>query len=782
MSAFSGHMAYAADPGPWLDPSQVARPGQPLVNNPQATGTGSIALGSDGIPEQGPASASGDSAIALGAYTEASRANSVSIGSMTRANAQYAVAIGFGGNASGGVATALGNHTEASGKYATAMGSQTKASAEAATAMGEWTLASGKYAVAMGAGRFDARANSTTPPDASKPYQSADGTWHAENTGATGDYSTSMGKETTASGESSTAMGEETVASGKASLAGGSSSVASGDYAIALGNQSRAEGENSFAAGNGSQAIGENAAALAGGTASGINSIAMGNQATANDESSVALGTASYASGAGQIAIGENAATQAVGAIALGQNSVSGRPGFAGAGYDPSTNTMSTNNSMVWQPTTGALAVGDESNNVTRQIIAVAAGREDTDAVNVAQLKSLANKVDNSGMKYGGDTGSVIDKKLNQQVNVIGGIRDENKLTTADNIGVVSDGSSNLKVRLAKNLDLGSDGSITTGNTTINNNGVTVHNGPAVTKDGVDAGKKTITNVKAGTNPTDAVNKNQLDEAIGKANGEVNRVARDLNRLDSRVNKVGSHAAALAALHPQDFDPDDKWDFAAGYGHYKDANAMALGAFYRPNEDTMLSLGGSFGGGENMINAGLSLKLGQGNHVSRARVAVAKDVSELNAKVARLEEQNRQLMDTVSKLVGVSGEHLNVNFPDVPKNHWAYQYVKSLADRGYLQGYPDGEFKGDRPMTRYEYAAIVYRALQNGAPVDADMGRSLGEFGPEIEKVASADRFRVDRIAGKDNDRYKIERVRVNDKDDKAQNDFRDVYGSHIHK
>ena len=437
---------------------------------------------------------------------------------------------------------------------------------------------------------------------------------------------------------------------------------------------------------------------------------------------------------------------------------------------------------MVWQPTTGALAVGDESNNVTRQIIAVAAGREDTDAVNVAQLKSLANKVDNSGMKYGGDTGSVIDKKLNQQVNVIGGIRDENKLTTADNIGVVSDGSSNLKVRLAKNLDLGSDGSITTGNTTINNNGVTVHNGPAVTKDGVDAGKKTITNVKAGTNPTDAVNKNQLDEAIGKANGEVNRVARDLNRLDSRVNKVGSHAAALAALHPQDFDPDDKWDFAAGYGHYKDANAMALGAFYRPNEDTMLSLGGSFGGGENMINAGLSLKLGQGNHVSRARVAVAKDVSELNAKVARLEEQNRQLMDTVSKLVGVSGEHLNVNFPDVPKNHWAYQYVKSLADRGYLQGYPDGEFKGDRPMTRYEYAAIVYRALQNGAPVDADMGRSLGEFGPEIEKVASADRFRVDRIAGKDNDRYKIERVRVNDKDDKAQNDFRDVYGSHIHK
>lgn len=312
---------------------------------------------------------------------------------------------------------------------------------------------------------------------------------------------------------------------------------------------------------------------------------------------------------------------------------------------------------------------------------------------------------------------------------------------------------------------------------------------------GAEGKERQIINVAAGkisADSTDAVNGSQLyslasevgknAEDIRNTNREVGRVANGLNRLDVRVNRVGANAAALAALHPLDFDPDDKWDFAAGYGNYKDAHAMAIGAFYQPNGDIMFSVGGSFGGGENMVNAGLSLKLGQGNHVSRARVAVAKDVSELNAKVARLEEQNRQLMDTVSKLVGVSGEHLNVNFPDVPKNHWAYQYVKSLADRGYLQGYPDGEFKGDRPMTRYEYAAVIYRALQNGAPVDADMGRSLGEFGPEIEKVASADRFRVDRIAGKDNDRYKIERVRVNDKDDKAQNDFRDVYGSHIHK
>lgn len=240
------------------------------------------------------------------------------------------------------------------------------------------------------------------------------------------------------------------------------------------------------------------------------------------------------------------------------------------------------------------------------------------------------------GMKYGGDTGTVIKKKLNNQVNVIGGIRDTSKLTTADNIGVVSDGTDNLRVRLAKNLNLGNDGSVATGDTTINNNGVTIHNGPSVTKDGIDAGGKTVTNIGNGTNATDAVNKGQLDEAVQNTNREVGHVANALNKLDSRVNKVGANAAALAALHPQDFDPDDKWDFAAGYGNYKDAHAVAVGAFYRPNEDTMLSVGGSFGGGENMVNAGVTFKLGQKNSVGRSKVAMAKEIIDLKTEVQLL--------------------------------------------------------------------------------------------------------------------------------------------------
>lgn len=386
------------------------------------------------------------------------------------------------------------------------------------------------------------------------------------------------------------------------------------------------------------------------------------------------------------------------------------------------------------------------------------------------------------GMKYGGDTGNVIKKKLNNQVNVIGGIRDTSKLTTVDNIGVVSDGTENLKVRLAKNLDLGNDGSVTTGDTTINNNGVTIHNGPSITKDGIDAGGKTITNIANGTNATDAVNKGQLDEAVRTTNSEVSRVAHGLDRLGSRVNKVGANAAALAALHPQDFDPDDKWDFAAGYGNYKDAHAVAIGAFYRPNEDTMLSVGGSFGGGENMVNAGVTFKLGQKNSVGRSKVAMAKEIIDLKTEVQLLKNQNQTILKALHATGAPGASTTGVAFSDVPQGHWAYTYVKFLADRGYLKGYPDGEFKGNHAMSRYEYAAIIYRALQNGAPLDGNMVQSMKEFKPEIEAAREADRFRVDRISGKDNDRHKVERVRVNSADNKAEKDFRDVYGSHIVK
>lgn len=293
---------------------------------------------------------------------------------------------------------------------------------------------------------------------------------------------------------------------------------------------------------------------------------------------------------------------------------------------------------------------------------------------------------------------------------------------------------------------------------------------------GLNNGGNKITNVADGevsATSKDAVNGSQLYQATsGISNG--------VNLLNSKIGKVGAGAAALAAIHPLDFDPDDKWNFAAGYGNYAGENAMALGAFYRPNEDTMFSVAGSMGNGENMVNAGVSLKLGQKNGVSTSRVALAKEVQDLKAIVKAQNVEIQQMKASMG--MAPQYEMKDVNFPDVPANHWAYEYVKDLADKGLVEGYPDGEFKGDRAMTRYEYAAIIYRALQLGAPIDGKMGRAINEFNPELARLRDLDRTRVDRISGKDNDRHKVERLRVNNKDNKQTNDYRDVYGSHIER
>ena len=242
---------------------------------------------------------------------------------------------------------------------------------------------------------------------------------------------------------------------------------------------------------------------------------------------------------------------------------------------------------------------------------------------------------------------------------------------------------------------------------------------------------------------TDAVNGSQLFAT----NQQVVQNAQSISKLGNRINKVGAGAAALAALHPLDFDPDDKWDIAAGYGNYNGENAAAIGAYYRPNEDTMLSVGGSFGNGENMVNAGVSLKLGQGNHVSTSKVAMAKEIKDLRKEMEGLKSA---LLDAnAGKKLDTSKLQL---FPDVPKNHWAYEYVSTLKGNGVLTGYPDGEFKGDRPMTRYEFATMLYKAMLEGATLS---DRILKEFAPELE------RFTVDTVHQDKDGKPTVERVRT---------------------
>jgi hypothetical protein len=276
---------------------------------------------------------------------------------------------------------------------------------------------------------------------------------------------------------------------------------------------------------------------------------------------------------------------------------------------------------------------------------------------------------------------------------------------------------------------------------------------------GGDSGTK-ITNAAAGelsAASTDAVNGSQLyatNQAVENNTNNINILGDSVNRLGDRVNKVGAGAAALAALHPLDFDPDDKWDAAAGFGNYRNANAGAVGIFYRPNEDTMVSVGGSFGNGENMINAGVSFKLGQGNHVSTSRVAMAKELKDMRAVVAQQAEQIAKLTELVNAMAGVKREEgIGAGmFPDVPENHWAYEAVKSLGEKGLIEGYPDGSFGGERSLSRYEFAEIVYRALERGVKVE---GRLVSEFKPELERI------RVDTVSRDRNGRPVIERVRV---------------------
>lgn len=276
-------------------------------------------------------------------------------------------------------------------------------------------------------------------------------------------------------------------------------------------------------------------------------------------------------------------------------------------------------------------------------------------------------------------------------------------------------------------------------------NSITVNNLVTINPDGRISG---VADGEISANSTDAINGSQLWETN-----------RNMDKLGGRLDKVGAGAAALAALHPLDFDPDDKLQFSAGVGNYKGETAAALGAFYRPTEKVMFSVAGTMGNGENMVNAGVTFALDRKNNVSNSRVAMAHEIKDLRDQVAALTA-------LVSQIAGKGNPLLDtVMFPDVPENHWAYDYVEALQKRGIIEGYPDGNFGGDRSMTRYEYAAMLYRALEKGFPVD---GRLLKEFEAELGRI------RIDRIKGADDDSNKVERVRVNDYED------RDDYGSKL--
>lgn len=587
--------------------------------------------------------------------------------------------------------------------------------------------------------------------------------------------------------------------------------------------------------------------------------IVMGDNNTLEGRKNViSLGNKNTVTADDAVAIGNGTTVRAESGVAIGVGSVADRvagseKGALGA-FAPAN--IPTTEKSTWTSTKGAVSVGDTANDITRQIANVAAGSEDTDAVNVAQLKQVASQAERAKTTVSDGTNTTVtstvaedghtDYKVNLNKDLTGiesmtnglssirmgngGTVTINNRVTIDQSGKISgvaagevkegstdavngsqlhavqqeagkhtkvvngsnvtveetdqDGQKTYKVGLNKDLLLGditgknvsisgTNGTIETTGSIATKDKIYAANGAKladidITGDTISNGQSSVKLDKEGTvtingkvsvnqngkvsgvaagdiseKSTDAVNGSQLFAT----NQQVAQNAQSISKLDNRINKVGAGAAALAALHPLDFDPDDKWDFAAGYGNYNGENAAAIGAYYRPNEDTMFSVGGSFGNGENMVNAGVSLKLGQGNHVSTSKVAMAKEIKDLRKEMEGLKSA---LLDAnAGKKLDTSKLQL---FPDVPKNHWAYEYVSTLKGNGALTGYPDGEFKGDRPMTRYEFATMLYKAMLEGATLS---DKILKEFAPELE------RFTVDTVHQDKDGKPTVERVRT---------------------
>ena len=617
-------------------------------------------------------------------------------------------------------ATAFGVRTAAANRMATAWGLRSVASGVASTAFGNKTIAKGDYAVAWG-----------------------------EQTKASGNLSTSWGSETLASGISTTAWGTETQATSNNATAWGWQSIATGNQATAWGYKSKATGYQSTAWGSHSKATGDQ-------------STAFGNWSYANATNSLAVAGGEVAGDAKNgIAIGWYANSTIKDGIALGNGSVTTR-----AAGDTTAYSKGDSTGNAWVSTSVALAVGKDA-DVTRQITGVAAGSKDTDAVNVAQLKKLAEKIEATGtdtvttVKGDGKYISVTADPANTHDYTIS--LDFDKLKTeigSDTVTSVSGGdfvnvtNTGTDSNRQYKVDIDKDKLKAAIDTNTTNKSMSSEfNDGSLTVSVTDSDNKTVSTTVSGI-------ASRAD--VEEVNKQVKENSQRITQLGTRVDKAGAGAAALAALHPMDFDPDDKLSFAAGVGNYNGQSAAALGMFFRPDEKVMFSVGGTMGNGENMVNAGISFALDRTNHISNSRTALAREVIDLRAQVAEM-----KAMLANRGLSSIDEDKLKL-FPDIPENHWAYEYVDKLADAGIIEGYPDGNFNGDRMMSRYEFAAMLYHAMQNGAQLDSKI---INEFMPEMGRI------RVDRISGKDGDRHKIERVRVN-----GPRNERDHYGSKLGK
>lgn len=759
------------------------------VNNAIAIGSAAHAGGAGGI-------AIGQNAETIGAKTGAvvigvnaqAGANSIVMGQNASADSGQTVAIGYGAKSHSSYGAAIGAFAEVgSNSYGLALGGYSRVGNNARKSIAIGTsgrgYTKGRTEVKDGASYSIAMGGKTTVGENAEQSVAIGG--YQAIVGDNAKYSTAIGtfSDIAANVEHGTAVGYNTNVDANYGTALGNGASANGEWSTALGASTDAKQQ--------ATAVGSNAQALAG------NSVAVGvNSSVAEGaDYSVALGTSS------KVEEGD----------AFTTTDLEDFKKKLGDTYNAAWNITSADGTL------GVVSVGAKGKE--RRLVNVARGRIDadsTDAVNGSQLYHafayLDNKINNISItgdnninvskpadgeggtetpgtgstspsfgitmsdnpQFGGHADDGQGHAANGSVTVVGTGTDgtAHKVVVDGATGTVSGlsntewdwnkygkpaeeggyaGSTNAATESqlqgalegTVQYDRDENGNVDKTNVTLNKGGDSV----------------TIHNVAAGTADTDAVNVSQLNQAWDQINNNttaITNIGNKVGELDSRIDEVGAGAAALAALHPLDFDPDDKWDFAAGYGNYRGENAVAIGAFYRPNEDTMFSVGGNVGNGDNMVNAGVSFKLGQGNNVSTSRVAMAKEIKSMRDIVAKQDAQIQKLTAMVNALVGMEAiaPDTTTMFPDVPENHWAYEAVETMAKTGLVKGYPDGEFKGDRNMTRYEFAQIVYNAIQAGIKVDE---RLVQEFRPELEY------FRIDTISKDKDGNPVIQRVRAND-------------------
>ena len=754
----------------------------------KAKGRNSLAIGSS-------AQALSDDTFAIGSQARANGTNTVAIGNGAYSENESALAVGKGAKARGVMSTAVGYGTHASNQYTTALGYQNVASGVQSSAVGVNNEATGDYSAVSGTNSA-ANGNYSLASGFKAKAVADDSIAVGDQSKATGLSSLAVGTIAEATGGDAIAAGHSAIATGNLSTAIGSNAEAKADNTIAIGSSAKVTGVSSVVVGRDNNVTGDDTTVIGAnnGTVSydpstgavvldktisadqsavvGYNNhlqssdkeqLIFGSNSITKEQGATVIGSHSKATAIDAFAIGNNIIADVQNGVAIGTNSVTElavgttniKDNTSDIRFSNSTYAGSTPDSVVSFGTNGRAGAGGVT-SYTRQLQNVAAGRvsaTSTDAINGSQLYDVALEAQKYNTLVDGTNTTVTSQdnafgRKEYKVNVNRDLTNMNSVqfntvndpqrnfVSKDGMHVF-DGdvntnytSNGMKLENTNNLDTAQydlDGMVA------DSNGKHVE----FTTSNITAGGQQIHDVAAGTAGTDAVNVNQLTSALNQVNSANTALGNVVKANQQEARKGIAGTAALAGLHPLDFDPDHKLDIMAGYGHFHNANAGAVGIAYRPNEDLMFTAGTTFGS-DNVINAGISYKVGARSEVSRSKVAMARDLADAKREIAKLQADNEKFKSILNAVLGLDlPQNNDVVFADVPQNHWAYAAVQDLANRGLVNGYEDGLFKGDRTLTRYEFAQVVYNAIQRAKETNQGIDQRLvEEFKPELMRFS----------------------------------------------